>query len=332
MRNKLALIVALASFAFATALGVSVTGAEPDPTGPAQPLEAAPAILVTPPVELPVCSNGLDDEGDGLVDLMDPDCLGDPAGASEEPAPVIGEEVPAPPAAPAPAPAPAPSPAGPEVQSGSTLDVGDARPDRDNVVENQSLGVGAGGQVASTGGVSAPRATAGDQPQKVGPSGGSAYLDGGVPAGTNPSVMMSTFGPAPIGVPNFVIDSFEIPPFLLPIYQACGTEYGVPWQVLASINKIETAFGTNLNISSAGAMGWMQFIPSSWGMYGVDATGDVRDVPANPVDGICAAGNYVKAAGWQEDPYGAIFSYNHADWYVQEVLLYAKAYGKLPAH
>ena len=77
-----------------------------------------------------------------------------------------------------------------------------------------------------------------------------------------------TFGPAPIGVPNFVIDSFEIPPFLLPIYQACGTEYGIPWEVLASINKIETAFGTNLNVSTAGAMGWMQFIPSTWEAYG----------------------------------------------------------------
>ena len=100
---------------------------------------------------------------------------------------------------------------------------------------------------------------------------------------------IAPFGPAPIGVPNFVIDSFEIPPFLLPIYQACGTEYGIPWEVLASINKIETAFGTNLNVSTAGAVGWMQFIPSTWAMYGVDANGDGRKDPYNPVDAICAA-------------------------------------------
>src|SRR4029453_9351531 len=93
---------------------------------------------------------------------------------------------------------------------------------------------------------------------------------GGAPTGANPSLTISPFGPAPIGVPNFVIDSFEIPPFLLPIYQACGTDYGIPWEGLASINKIETAFGTSLKVSSAGAMGWMQFIPSSWDMYGVD--------------------------------------------------------------
>jgi hypothetical protein len=76
----------------------------------------------------------------------------------------------------------------------------------------------------------------------------------GSPTPQNPGLTTATFGPAPIGVPNPVIDSFEIPPFLLPIYQSCGTEYGIPWQVLASINKIETAFGTNLNISSAGGI------------------------------------------------------------------------------
>ena len=147
----------------------------------------------------------------------------------------------------------------------------------------------------------------------------------------NPTTTIAPFGPAPIGVPNFVIDSFEIPPFLLPIYQACGTEYGIPWEVLASINKIETGFGTNLNVSSAGAVGWMQFLPSSWEMYGVDANGDGRKDPYNPVDAICAAANYLKVAGGNKDLYDAIFAYNHADWYVQEVLLYARAYGKLPS-
>ena len=139
-----------------------------------------------------------------------------------------------------------------------------------------------------------------------------------------------TSAPAPIGVPNFVIDQFTIPPFLLPIYQACGTQYGIPWQVLASINRIETAFGTNLNVSTAGALGWMQFMPSTWQMYGVDANNDGRKDPYNPVDAICAAARYLKAAGGDDDLRSAIFAYNHADWYVDEVLLYANQYGKLP--
>jgi hypothetical protein len=152
----------------------------------------------------------------------------------------------------------------------------------------------------------------------------------GAPTPQNPGLTVAPFGPAPIGVPNPVIDSFEIPPFLLPIYQSCGTQYGIPWQVLASINKIETAFGTNLNISSAGAEGWMQFIPSTWAAYGVDANNDGRKDPYNPVDAICAAARYLRAAGGDQDIRQAILAYNHADWYADEVLLGATQYGRLP--
>ncbi len=80
-------------------------------------------------------------------------------------------------------------------------------------------------------------------------------------------------GAARVGVPDFFIDDFQIPPFLLPIYQAAGIEYDVPWQVLAAINWIETDYGRDLSVSSAGAVGWMQFLPSTWKRYGVDATG-----------------------------------------------------------
>ena len=65
-------------------------------------------------------------------------------------------------------------------------------------------------------------------------------------------------------------------------------------------------------------------------MYGVDANDDGRKDPYNPVDAICAAARYLKAAGGEEDLRTAIFAYNHADWYVDEVLLYANQYGKLP--
>ena len=71
-------------------------------------------------------------------------------------------------------------------------------------------------------------------------------------------------------------------------------------------------------------------MPSTWAAYGVDANGDGRKDPYNPVDGICAAARYLKAAGGMDDLYNAIFAYNHADWYVDEVLLYARAYGRLP--
>jgi hypothetical protein len=147
----------------------------------------------------------------------------------------------------------------------------------------------------------------------------------GTPTKDNPGLSVAEFGPSPIqGVPNFMINQFEIPPFMLPIYQACGTQYGVPWPVLASIHKIESAFGTNMGPSTAGAIGQMQFLPSSWEMYGVDANRDGRKDPYNPLDAVCAAGNYLNAAGAEEDLRTAIFAYNHADWYVDEVLLVAR--------
>jgi len=131
-------------------------------------------------------------------------------------------------------------------------------------------------------------------------------------------------------VPNFVIERFRIPIFLLPIYEAAGTEYGVRWEVLAAINEIETDYGRNLNVSSAGAQGWMQFMPSTWKMYGVDANRDGDRDPYNPVDAIFAAAKYLKAAGAQTDLRRAIFAYNHADWYVDDVLERAQAIAAMP--
>ena len=132
-------------------------------------------------------------------------------------------------------------------------------------------------------------------------------------------------------MPNFIIRKFRVPPFLLPIYQAAGIEYGMRWEVLAAINEIETDYGRNLNVSSAGAVGWMQFIPSTWRMYGTDANEDGRKDPYNPVDAIFAAARYLSAAGYEDDVRRAIFAYNHADWYVDSVLLRARLIAGVPA-
>jgi Transglycosylase SLT domain len=137
---------------------------------------------------------------------------------------------------------------------------------------------------------------------------------------------------SPIGsVPNFFIESFRIPPFLLPIYQAAGTAYGIPWQVLAAINEVETDYGRDLSISSAGAEGWMQFLPSSWGLYGVDANGDGFEDPYNPADAVFAAARYLAAAGGATNIRAAIFSYNHSQAYVDSVMLRAQLLGGTPA-
>ncbi len=75
----------------------------------------------------------------------------------------------------------------------------------------------------------------------------------------------------------------------------------------------------------------MQFIPSSWRSYGVDANNDGEKDPYNPVDAIFAAARYLNAAGAEQNLRRAIFAYNHADWYVDSVILRARLISGLPA-
>ena len=100
--------------------------------------------------------------------------------------------------------------------------------------------------------------------------------------------------------------------------------------MLAAINEIETDYGRNLSVSSAGAVGWMQFLPSTWKTWGLDANGDGVADPYNPVDAIFSAARYLHAAGASKNISQAIFAYNHASWYVQSVLLRAKLIGGMP--
>ncbi|HVH50950.1 MAG TPA: lytic transglycosylase domain-containing protein, partial [Gaiellaceae bacterium] len=84
---------------------------------------------------------------------------------------------------------------------------------------------------------------------------------------------------------------------LLPMWTTAGATYGVPWQVLAAINRIESNDGMNLGPSIAGAIGWMQFMPATWASYGVDANGDGFADPNDPRDAITSAARYLAAAG-----------------------------------
>ena len=113
---------------------------------------------------------------------------------------------------------------------------------------------------------------------------------------------------------------------LQPIWQAAGQAYGVPWSVLAAINKVESNFGQNMGPSSAGAIGWMQFMPDTWARWGVDANGDGIADPWNAEDAIYSAARYLAASGGATDIAGAVYSYNHAQWYVDEVLQLANEF------
>jgi len=125
--------------------------------------------------------------------------------------------------------------------------------------------------------------------------------------------------------------SSAVPPVLIPIYRRASVAYDLGPQgpaVLAGINEIETGFGQNLGPSYAGAVGWMQFMPETWEAYGVDADDDGVADPNNPEDAIFAAASYLSASGMPEDIYGAIFAYNHADWYVADVLANAACFAQ----
>ncbi len=171
------------------------------------------------------------------------------------------------------------------------------------------------------------------------PNGGVGDGEGGVEAeapeeaDATPGIGATTApGPGAFTIPSLPSSSCAIngvPPVLIPIYHRASDQYALGPQgpaILAGINAIETAFGTNLGPSSAGAVGWMQFMPETWAMYGVDANGDGVTDPNNPEDAIYAAARYLSAAGMPADVWGAIFAYNHADWYVEEVLQNAGCY------
>ena len=115
------------------------------------------------------------------------------------------------------------------------------------------------------------------------------------------------------------------------LYRESAKKYGFgkDWYILAAVGKVETNHGENMGPSSAGAMGPMQFMPSTWESSGVDGNGDGVANVMDPEDAIPAAAKYLKTGGAPKDWYAALYSYNHADWYVKKVLGVAEGYRRL---
>jgi Transglycosylase SLT domain len=136
----------------------------------------------------------------------------------------------------------------------------------------------------------------------------------------------------PRQLPVARVGSGALPSTYLQLFKASAAQFcpGLSWTVLAAIGQIESADGTNNGPSKAGALGPMQFLPSTWAIWGVDAFGQTgRPNIMNPYDAVpsaarllCADGATAGEAGLR----GAIFDYNHAEWYVNDVLALAAEY------
>jgi len=119
----------------------------------------------------------------------------------------------------------------------------------------------------------------------------------------------------------------------LQLFQASAAHYcpSLSWTVLAAIGQIESGDGQNMGPSSAGALGPMQFLPSTWAAWGIDGFGPPGPPDImNPLDAVTAAARMLCADGASAGtPAGlrqAIFAYNPATWYVDEVLALAARY------
>ncbi len=124
-----------------------------------------------------------------------------------------------------------------------------------------------------------------------------------------------------------------VPRSLLMLYRASAEAYcpGMSWTVLAAINEIESGDGSNVGPSSAGALGPMQFLPSTWAEWGISAFGQPSPPSVmNPLDAVPSAARLLCAAGAASPATlsQAIFAYNHATWYVAEVLALASEYAQ----
>ena len=108
-------------------------------------------------------------------------------------------------------------------------------------------------------------------------------------------------------------------------YRAAESASGVGWNYLAAINLIETAFGRVAGVSTAGAQGPMQFMPSTFAAYGEG--GDIL----SPRDSIMAAGRYLAATGFAYDRDHALYRYNNSNQYVRAVSDYAAVLTSDPA-
>jgi Ca2+-binding RTX toxin-like protein len=113
---------------------------------------------------------------------------------------------------------------------------------------------------------------------------------------------------------------------LEPAMKAAARAFGLKWRILAGLTETESGFGCNMGPSSAGAIGWTQFMPATWRSWGMDADGDGKADPYDSVDAEFSTARLLRASGAPGSYRRALYAYNH-DWsYVRIVLARSKKY------
>jgi hypothetical protein len=156
---------------------------------------------------------------------------------------------------------------------------------------------------------------------------------GTAPVGPPQVAGRTGFDLPPAGTPrlaSLTVPAAPIPARVKALYLAAATAYRIPWTLLAGVGMEETAHGRATATSSAGAQGLMQFMPDTFSAYGVDGDHDGTVSITSDADSVFSAANYLTRSGATKGPTGvrtALYAYNHATWYVNDVLHYAHTYG-----
>jgi hypothetical protein len=148
---------------------------------------------------------------------------------------------------------------------------------------------------------------------------------------------VSPWGPAAVSPWERADELALIPANYLTWYVAAArTCRGLAWEVLAGIGTMESnngrsnARGVHQGKNRKGAEGPMQFEPATFAEYAVRIDRFQKLTPYNPADAIFTAARMLCADGATSGSLPglkqAIFAYNHAHWYVQDVLAIAARY------
>jgi len=149
------------------------------------------------------------------------------------------------------------------------------------------------------------------------------------------SLVTASNNPVATNVPTGTSLPASAPANYLDLFKQSAAQYcpSMSWTVLAAIGEIESGDGANDGPSSAGARGPMQFLPSTWAEWGIDAFGQTGPPDImSPLDAVPSAARMLcsDGAGNSATLRGAIFAYNHATWYVDEVIALASEYAQNP--